>query len=241
MQTDILIPLGTGSKFDNIELRFCLRSIEMHLLDIRNIFIIGECPAWVKNCFRIFCEDKPGVINRAYNIYKKIMLGCSNPDLSENFLFLNDDHFLLKDFEAADFPYLHRGPIIPHRIGNEAQERQMSNTVKMLKNVVDESYDYDIHCPIVYNKEIFSKMLADLLWPEFGYGIKSLYGNSVAKAILKNSFCEDLKFSEPLSKRNIYKALEGKDWFSVSDKTLRLGEMQEVLQELYPSPSKYET
>lgn len=241
--TDILIPLGTGSKFDNIELRFCLRSVEKHLIGVGQIVIVGETLPWLRNIIHISGPEKPGVHFRSENIYRKIIAGCSLRELSDNFLFMNDDHFLLKDFEVSQFPYLHRGPIIPHRIGNEAQERQMSNTVSLLKKLRAETginldfKDFDIHCPILYNKEGFIYTFYNTDWPEYGYGIKSVYGNG---NFIDGQYCEDLKISQPLDKKTIYKNLEGRDWFSIDDKTLRSGGMQEVLQELYPDKSKYE-
>jgi hypothetical protein len=50
----------------------------------------------------------------------------------------------------------------------------------------------------------------------------------------------DFKFSEPAMKESIYIALENRSWFSVGDKCLKSGAMQEVLQELYSIKSKYE-
>lgn len=258
MSIDILIPLASnGSKHDNIELRFCLRSIEKHLSGVGNIYIIGECPPWVVNVQHISAIDKPGVVNRAENIYSKIITAIKFMDLklyqttqdfinneftadawvglSDNFLFMNDDHFLIKNFRAEDFPYLHRGPVVPHRIGNEAQERQMSETVKQFK--FSPVLDYDIHCPIVYNKQLFRQVFEGLEWPEYGYGLKSMYCNTIG---VKGEEVEDLKFSEPAMKESIYRVLEGRDWFSVNDKVLRSGGMQDVLAELYPEKSSFE-
>jgi hypothetical protein len=77
-------------------------------------------------------------------------------------------------------------------------------------------------------------------WPEHGYEIKSTYANSIIDTTAWVP-CEDLKFREPVMKESIYKALDGRSWFSIGDRVLleRSG-MKEVLQELYPNKSKYE-
>src|SRR6187431_2538921 len=95
--TDILIPLGKGSRHNDLELVYCLRSIEKHLKGVGNVFIVGESPERVKNCMHVSVKDSPNNWDRAKNIYRKIRRCCSLPDLSDNFLFMNDDHFLLSD------------------------------------------------------------------------------------------------------------------------------------------------
>ncbi|MES2428227.1 MAG: hypothetical protein V4560_14705 [Bacteroidota bacterium] len=251
---DILIPLGKGSRHTDIELRYCLRSIEKHLSGVGNIWIIGEMPEWLRNVVHVPCQDNPNNWNRARNIYLKIMVGinhvrrdmlvyeCEDNDPTEpdsmlpnNFLFMNDDHFLLKDYEAAEFPFYHRGEI--ETVGmtkNMPQWRQYKNTT----NVIGvHALDYDVHCPILYNKTIFKSVFTDLHWPEHGYAIKSMYCN---KTRIAGELCEDLKFSQPAMCETIYRVLDGRGWFSIGDRTLRSGDMLEVLGELYPDKSKWE-
>ena len=56
---DIVIPLGTGSRWQNNELRFALRSIEKYLTGYDKIFIIGECPSYLQNIIHIPCPPSP--------------------------------------------------------------------------------------------------------------------------------------------------------------------------------------
>lgn len=237
--TDILLPLGAGSRHENLELRMCLRSIEKHIQGVRNIVIVGEerLP-WLDNVIWVFAHDNPNGWMRAHNIYRKIITGL--PFVSDNFLFMNDDHFLLTDYVAGEFPYYHRGQVdLQAMQNNKPQQHQMRNTGSALG---DHTFlDFDIHCPVVYNKRLFKNIFSRLpeKWPEYGYGIKSFYNNHGSD--LTNWVPrEDLKFSEPLMKESIYRVLEGRPWFSIGDKCLRSGGMKEVLQELYPDKSKYE-
>lgn len=268
--TDILIPLmHNGSKYDNLELRYCLRSIEKHLKDYGNIFIIGEKPEWIKNVIHIPYVDSINNWQRSWNIYRKIMAGINYTvkvineidlkeisitesgfeagynimesqiiELSDNFLFMNDDHYLLTDYVAGEFPYYYREEIsLNSFINNPPQFKQYQNTMKLS---LDTCFDFDVHCPILYNKELFKKMFEGLLWKEYGYAIKSVYCNKMLE-ITNWVSCEDLKFKERITqKESIYQALEGRSWFSIGDRALLDGAMQEVLQELYPEPSKYE-
>lgn len=249
--TDILIPLGTGSRHDNLELRYCLRSIEKHLKGVGNVFLVGEKPDWIQNVIHILAKDNPNNWNRARNIYDKIMAGINfselwdnchisgisdyeKKELSDNFLFMNDDHFLLQDYEAWEFPYYHRGTIRGMDYGNNGpQIKQMDNTERLFLQSIN---DFDIHCPIIYNKAKFKKSFPEK-WPEHGYGIKSLY---CAVNDIEGEEIDDLKFKEPLMKESIYQALEGRNWFSIGDKCLKSGAMKEVLETIYPDKSRYE-
>jgi len=252
MLTDIMIPLNLGSRNDDLELKYCLRSVEKHLSGVGNIYIVGECPDFInKNTVvHIPFKESPDNKQRAFNIYSKIMAAIydrliyhkldsnDNTSLSNNFLFMNDDHFLLSDYEAGNFPYYHRGPINLNQ-PNEAQLAQMRNTVELFKaSGCNSVYDFSVHSPIVYNKnKLF--IAKDIVWPEYGYEIKSLYANQTIDTTNWVP-CEDFKFKEPMVRDEIYAALEGHGWFSCSDKALKSGDLKNVLQELYPLPSKYE-
>lgn len=245
--TDILIPLGLGSRNDNLEIRYCLRSIEKHLSGVGNIFIVGEKPDFLQNIIHIPCEESKDNKHRAHNIYSKIIAGITHvahieydevllhEELSDNFLFMNDDHFLLTDYVAGEFLYYHRGVIQTHRVPNEAQRIQMENTVAEFGKTL---HDFDIHCPIVYNKERFRMTFEGREWKDYGFGLKTAYCNVWYPP---GVWCEDLKFTELAMRESIYRALEGRSWFSIGDTVLREGSgMKEVLQELYPNKSIYE-
>ena len=259
--TDILIPLGTGSRHDNFELRMCLRSIEKHLKGVGNIFLVGEKPEWTTNVIYIPFRDNPNNWNRARNIYDKIISGIDYIDdlkvdyiddlkhemqvsaicLSDNFLFINDDHYLLQDYESSEFPYYHRGEFNLPALQNGGNMPQYKQTLNTFKFGFDDGFDFDVHCPILFNKVLFKTFFERLpeRWPEHGFLIKSYYTNYYLDTTNWIP-CEDLKFSEPLMKESIYMALEGRSWFSIGDNCLRRGAMKEVLQELYTNKSKYE-
>jgi hypothetical protein len=257
MNTDILIPLmHQGSKHDNIELRFCLRSIEKHLKGYGNIYIIGERPDWIKNIIYIPFEDSVDNKQRAWNIYRKILASINREvsikvdnngelslvaftELTDNFLYVNDDHYLLTDYKTGEFPYYHRGTINLKRFeNNHAQVEQSKNTYKIFGQ---KFYDFDVHCPILFNKNLFEIIFNKLKNIDYGYLVKSLYMNHSIDTTYW-ILCEDLKFRERIMmKESIYQALEGHGWFSIGDRALLEGsKMIEVLNELYPNKSIYE-
>jgi hypothetical protein len=244
MRTSIVIPLsaplGFGSRHNDIELKYCLRSIEKHLSGYGDIFLIGHKPKWVNNIIHIPAEDEQRTWWKERNIYRKILLACEDPRVSDDFLFMNDDHFLLSRFGAKRFPYFFDGGTESH-IGREDQYgNTVKNTFDALRMHV---HHFDVHCPINYNKQMF-KDLQLFDWDrKYGYCIKTLYMHYWRPRIMGpiRGYYPDLKINQPLPSSKIKELLTGRSWFSVGNKAFDIGGgMEQVLQELYPNKSKYE-
>jgi hypothetical protein len=164
--TSICIPLNNRSTVNNLELRYCLRSIEKHLSGVDEIFIIGYCPDWVQNVIHIPADEDPRNRFRDRNIMNKMVMACKDERVSDNFLMVHDDHFLLADYEAGAFPYYHMGPM------NEGfgQYGDTKQNTKSLLHFQPEFNNYDCHCPIVFNKQLFMRSVALADWSKwYGY------------------------------------------------------------------------
>lgn len=232
---DVCIPFNARSTQRNQELRYCLRSLEKHLTSIGQVFIIGECPEWITGCIHIPFEEDPRNRYRDRNIMLKIKAACEDSRVSDDFLMVHDDHFLLADYEAGTFPHYHMGPM------NEGQGQygETKQNTKSLLSFADSFNNYDCHCPILFNKERFmrSVVLPDWLkW--YGYCLKTLY--CVMNGI-EGELTEDLKIRYPHVRGEIWAQIIGRKWFSIGDRCFAPGGMWDVLNELYPNKSKYET
>jgi hypothetical protein len=231
---DIVIPLNDGSRLQDIELRYCLRSIEKHLEGFNKIILVGERPEWIQNVHHIQFHENKSNHKRAENIHGKIQRALKF--ISGDFLFFNDDHFLLKDIDADLFPYYHRGVVRTEGImvTNQPQYIQTTNTQILFNKPV---IDFDVHCPIIYNKQRFGRIFDHLVWPDYGFLIKSTYCN---KLNIEGISCTDLKFKGAMERYHILDCIAGREWFSVGDRTLQGGDMLKVLEELYPNKSYFE-
>lgn len=228
---DIVIPLNNRSTQKNLELRYCLRSIETYLKGIGNIFIIGHCPEFIQNIIHIPLDEDPRNRFRDRNIMNKMLAACKDRRVSKDFLMVHDDHFVLADYEASEFPYYHCGPMVPGQ-GQYGSTKQ--NTIFLL----GECNNYDTHCPILFNKEKFMRSVALADWSKwYGYCMKTLY--CVLNGI-EGEFMHDAKIRLPLKQEAIMTILQGRKWFSIGDRCWVPGGMKEVLQTLYPNQSKYE-
>jgi hypothetical protein len=234
MNTSIVIPLGTGSRWNNTELRYCLRSIEKHITGYGDIFIIGEYPSWLQNCVHIPATDIEQSWAKERNIYAKIMLACNDDRVTEDFLFMNDDHFLLKDYVAGEFPY-YWDSVLNEYMTITQYKYTVNNTLHYVHGAL--IGNFDVHAPIVYNKNRFKEAMAPLDWSiKFGYCIKSMYCD--INGIIGTKY-PDLKLKESLPYEKIIHQIAGRPWFSIGD-AARQGDLLQVLNDLYSIPSKYE-
>lgn len=228
---DIVFSLGKGSYKDDIELRYSLRSIEKHLKNYRNIYIVGELPHWIKNVTHVKIKDHAGLENKERNIYRKICAACEIPGLSEDFIFFNDDHFLLQDIEAHQFPYHHKG-----FMDNEGRKYGESYliTLKNTMHLFTGTNNFDTHCPIIYNKKKFLSM--PLKWKPYGYCLKTCYCNLNN---IEGEYYEDCKIKPALNFETFMSVIKDRIYFSIDNGAFK-GELLKVLEYLYPVKSKYE-
>lgn len=238
---DVMYILGTGSKWKNNEIRYSLRSLEKHLKEYRNIYIVGERPDFLDYSIikHIPAREKP--VEKQRRIGEKILAGIKGiPDLSANFLFFNDDHFLLDDFKAFRFPYYYKYDLKQSYIvrkQNDPYYHSLKNTHDILSKNNLSTKNFDIHCPIMYNKYFFKAMMDDAKWPnDFGFVLKSLYCNTLS---VIGEEMMDCKLYIPMDVGQIKKMIHRKKFFSIGDKAINKY-LEEVLEELYPKKSKFE-
>lgn len=229
---DILIPLGRQSPFDNEELRYCLRAIEKNLKGYRDIYLIGEKPHWITNVKHVEAKDES---SHEVNIMRKIITGCNIPELSDDFIFFNDDHFLIKEVDAITYPYYYYDDLWRKVIGSSYRE-SCNNTRNVLLNNGKGIKHFDIHCPIVYNKDKFKKCMNTFDWKvRSGYIIKSLYCNIYE---IEGEEMKDCKFIADIDQLSLQSQLVGRHVFSCGD--LGFPASEKYLKTIYSKKSKYE-
>jgi hypothetical protein len=180
--TDVVYVLGTGSRWNDNEIRFSLRSLEKNLKEFRNIYVVGECPEFLQNVIHVPAVDifEPA-INADGNIITKVLAACECEGLSDDFLFINDDHLVLQPVAAADVPALHKGDMTtfsPDYWKLNYWRDRLKRTMQVLKEHYYTTLHFDCHTPIVFNKHIFPEIMRRFNYSDgIGYTMKSLYGN----------------------------------------------------------------
>ena len=156
---------------DNEELRYSIRSVVKNIKH-DNIWLVGNKPKWYSGKFL----PVPDTGNRYENIRNAIESVSINSDISEDFLFMNDDFFILKPL--TEIPVFHGGLLID-KINNYIDLTGINRYVKMLMNThrfllrhgIKDPLDYDIHVPMQMNKTNLTKIIRKKHFP------RSMYGN----------------------------------------------------------------
>lgn len=214
---DILYYIGSGSKHNNDELRYSLRSLEQYCKDVGRVFIVGNKPNFIINCELVWVEDKFEWWKNAFEKTKAAI----KAGISKEFLLFNDDFYMLKPFEAAQYPFYHKGDIMPKPC-NPYQE-VIVNTGRILKNLKKPFKHFGVHCPIRIEAEKYLSLEKYFKEP---VSARCLYGNLFCKGI-KTEDNKGVKI-----KNAKQKCFSSADWAGE--------DMFEELKKMFPKPSQWE-
>jgi hypothetical protein len=229
----------SSDTLNHVELRYSIRSMYKFLHKFDRIFIVGEKPVWIKNVIHIPVEDIHKN-NSARNIYEKILKACRHPDLSDHFFYCADDCFLMRELPFKKYPYFYSGdlPKVIQRLGKTSYYKPyVISTYNALMSRKLPVLNFDIHLPIVYQKNIYQEVMASYDWevPK-GYTSKTLYANTLR---MPGKLMKDVKFHTAKTKTAIYRKITGELFFSTHVHSINHF-MLEVFRELYPLPSPVE-
>lgn len=223
----VVYALGKGSRLKDFEIKMSLRSVEKNLSNVKDVWVVGECPIWLK-VNHIPATDPFEIPDR--NILSKIMKAVECPEVTDEFLFANDDHFLLKPFDAELFPYYYSMDMEAYlkSRGTDNYRRRVRNSYEFLKAKGLPTKYFDSHTPILYNKSKFKHIMSELDWSKSpGFVLKSVYANSLN---IEGTQQEDYKGNLiPTQNVNIFSTLP----------TIKAS-IQRFLMEQFPTKSKYE-
>lgn len=242
---DALYILGRGSKWDNNELRYSLRSLARHVHGLGRVFVVGTDPKWLSDAVT-YVAKKDASAFKEFNIAEKIAWTFQHTDISNDVLFLNDDHFLLRNITAATYPYFHRGPLLNATAGRVGAVYRMCliNTHKMLAASGRPQFHFDVHTPIRYNRQKFlglSRTWQDSLKKgKYGYVVKSSYCNLTGVLAEHKWLIRDCKINGFVKGIDEVRSIvQHRHVFSCDDAALDKG-VREFLMETYPEKSIYE-
>lgn len=250
---DVVYVIGTGSKWENNELRYSLRSIDKCGIGLHNVIIVGDyLPDFVDPNKVIFFQvpDMPGD-SPARNVYRKINHVFSTRAF-EKFLLSFDDHFFIKPTDFDNYPILYKGWRMPKPgdtdIGDERYTKTMADTGFWMElHHLDMRY-FEGHTNKLYSVQawFYLKSIGLERWMyETEYGIST--SAPMAAAFLKLNrlgydypcqYRKDIKLKH-LNTPEDWKLLEDANSFSIYDSAIHTG-VEEFLQKLFPDPCRFE-
>lgn len=226
--------LGDGSRNDNKELRFSLRSIEK-FLKFDRLFIIGSDPGFLsKEVIYVPNHPEQRPNNKAWAIKEQLAKVCETK-ISDDFISLNDDYFFLRP--ASEFPCRHKGTLSEglEKHGTGDYYRHLLATEQWLLKKKLPTWHFDGHWPFVYNKRKLKEVIASFDWKSVPYcpEMRSLYCNTLG---IKGEFAEDVKANRP---QNWKSYCFDKEMFSVDDEAIDRN-LWDFLISLFEKPSIFE-
>lgn len=193
---DAVYPFNGG---DTWELEQSIRLIRKNVKGLRHIYTIGIDSGLDVIHIPYIEEDAKEI-----NIWKKTCAACFIPDISDTFLFINDDHFVIQEIDMF-LNYMYGGRIDEIVSGGQYQNA-VNRTLYELKKRCLDIKNFDIHCPMFIEKSKFMEV-----FNEFGVDnellMKSCYCNYHK---IEGGEMPDLKFRWLATKNEIEKECEGR-------------------------------
>jgi hypothetical protein len=177
---DIVLPLGSGSQHNDIELRYALRSIQRHAVGLRRIVVIGTIPSWLVATDVVMpVAMKEFSANKAARIALKFRWAFEHLDVTNTVAMWNDDYLMLRQQDIRSIPPIYRGHLNRPN-ATKGWRRLLQHTAEALQAAAHGARHFDVHIPMLYEREKFLGM-SDW-WDRsakdpIGLVAKSLYGN----------------------------------------------------------------
>lgn len=235
----------------NPDLQMSLRSVAK-FCDYRNIWIIGYKPTWVKNTNHIATKQNQ---DKWKNSITNYLAACNCPEISENFILMNDDFFALKPIRNWRTSLNVCLGTLEEEVEKNKDDIKRSRWKYGFDYALDilntlnckNTYNYEAHLPIIINKQNFLNMMNLPIIREFMTTKKVLHKRSIYKnlypeyPIAKPKIISDVKIT--IEKDLDDSWLQG-EWLSVFDNTVsnhkQFPILNNFLYTLFPSKCKYE-
>lgn len=226
---DVIYTVGAGG---SDELRYSLRSLAN--LPHDQVWIAGVLPDWVTGVRHIPVPQRG---DRWANATAAWLAACREPEVSDPFVYFNDDFFVLAP--VTEVPLMHRGPVddVVKRIRTDGHRRAMTDTAAWLAtHPVKTVLAYDLHTPMVVGKAKFAEVLEAAAASPRRLLPKTMYGNLHVRA--KGKQVADAKVHDG-GELPAPELLPAGAFVSTSDAAWKLAAGEQI-RTMFPDPSPYE-
>lgn len=176
---DIMYPLGTGSCWNDNELRYSLRSVARNFLDISRVWIAGHKPDWLTGVMHIPIPDVHRK-NKDANLIDKVLAAC-RAGISEHFVRLSDDQMFLRPIRFDNMRPLHSADLTTKTNWGDGSwwQRVKQTRDELVSRGLECVKSYDTHCPTPYDRDQFVSVATQYDYPAGdGFTINTLYCNA---------------------------------------------------------------
>lgn len=233
---DIVYILGNGSKWNDNELKYSVRSVLKYAKNFGNIWIVGEKPRCDLDAPTRFVPLTPKANHKTTNIRHALKEVAEIKDCTEKFIYMNDDFFFTQEVDVETLPNYYCGTLgcrAAHYLKDSPSYwRTLCYTWAVLSALGYPTRDYEVHGPILMEKAKLLSALS-LVGTDAQSQIRSIYANlhgGAVKFLNDSKLCmrKDVDFT--VEKFN--KSIENRPFFSIGDELSE--EIKANFEKLYP-------
>ncbi len=247
---DIVYPLKAQEP--NLDLLYSLRSLEKFGGEFGRVFVVGHKPAQITNVTLI---ERIQVLDKWCNTRENINAVCECSEVSEKFVYFNDDFILTKPVENWDvLCSCYMGTLMERFRRFEQEGKDNSKwrksfffNAKLLMSLgISEPLDFEYHGPIIFEKQKLQNMYTLEKVKPFAHTStplifkRSLFAN-LYPAGREQRKIEDYKFTEDVKD---FTELMTNGFFSVGDDIIgndaKCPNLNVWLREHFPDKSQFE-
>lgn len=228
MPNDLIYILKADIETD--ELKYSLRSVEQNF-PINRVWFVGGQPEGLEPDIRVPHKQ---VGNSKWEMIRSSMWKAVNDErLSEDFFLFNDDFFVMKPVDTDSFRNFVDGTLgrrideLHSESGMNAYTRTLFKLEQELKTMHEPTMNFDVHLPMLLNKEQVRSTLYKCSSPQMRSAIGNI--NRLPFVIHPDVKVYDL---ESVSVNETY--------LSTNDDTFRKGNVGKYIRETFTTKSRFE-
>lgn len=232
----------------NEDLKYSLRSIAKFYPE-NKVWIVGYKPSWVKNVEYLPVKQSK---DKWKNSMLNITAACECPNISEDFILMNDDFFMIEPKVPIEMiANSHLGLLSKTITKYKTMKSPWFNAFPQIRDLLkklgvsEPYYDYEAHLPLQINKKKFLEVLAKPEVQIFMQTAKVLHKRTLYKNYHKTENYLELPADVKLtrSKDDSMSKLKICGWLSVYDKQVGNSSfytLNRILRTNFPTKCIYE-
>jgi len=172
----VVIPYVSGPAQGD-ELLMAVRGWATHFRENFNIVVIGERQKWMNDQVHVI-ECKRMSDNPPIDIAHKMLLAIESDQVTEKFIWANDDQYLVSKCMLADFETLKcTGKLGEKQFGSNVYQENKKRTFDLLKKLGRSTWDYSSHTPFVFEKAMLRMIIEHFELTKTAHLVATLYYN----------------------------------------------------------------
>ena len=232
----------------NEDLKYSLRSLETYGDGYWRVFLVTDkAPEWI-NTQNVNVIIRPLQYYKERDIMDSIVEACKSRKLSKDFIFFNDDFYLLSPTDFSNYPVYVRPYDLHHYVWADTR---VHLRWRRYTRIIEKTYQalvardlpiltYDIHLPMVFNKKKFPVIMSEYDWNcpfDLGLTFRSIYGNTLK---LPATPITDVKLDKIVTYTGLVNYLSKQAFVSSGDNSEARKMLIEYLQKRFPNKSIWE-